>query len=54
MIDCNHECKDTEHNFIKVAEESRQTIDINWNSYYYKVYIMCCSKCGKTMTINGG
>jgi hypothetical protein len=48
------QCKETEHNFIKIAEEQREGIDSNWNAYYYKAYIMCCSKCGKTMTIHGG
>lgn len=34
----NGRCKENEHNFIKVAEERRQYLDENWNTYYRKVY----------------
>ena len=48
------QCKNTEHSFIKVAEETRTRMDSNWSFYDYKAYIMCCSKCGKTIVIEGG
>ena len=42
-----------QHDYRKIGEEIRQYIDINWNDYYCKVYIMCCSKCGKTIVVKG-
>lgn len=47
-------CEENDHCFIKIAEERRCYLDEYWNAQYYKVYIMCCQKCGKTREIRGG
>ena len=54
MAGCKKRCGDTEHNFIKIAEEKRHRMTDAWDFYNYKVYILCCSKCGETRIIEGG
>jgi hypothetical protein len=47
-------CKDNEHNYVYVTTETRKIHPACGGYEYITVYIMCCSKCGKTLEIKGG
>ena len=49
-----NECKEAEHNFVRVGTEKRQFINDKWELDKYFVYIMCCTKCGKTIEVEAG
>lgn len=45
-------CKDTEHNFVKIAEKKVEKYAGNANTKLVNVYLMCCTKCGKVIEIS--
>ena len=48
------ECKENEHNFVRVGTEKRQCVNDKWEIERYFVHIMRCTKCRKIVEVEVG